>query len=94
MSNGQKIFKSIIDARIRKAKAEKLEDIVLEKGYHSCNRCGRSSGVRLDLSHNTSVKECQESGMSELAWDKSNLELICRICHQEKDGLDLKFKND
>ena len=66
---------------------------MLEFGFNFCVEvgCGASSGVYLDASHKISVKECQESGKSELAWDVDNLEVLCRFHHQEKDKLNLKF---
>jgi hypothetical protein len=91
-SNGERISKSEIDSKVRKAKAEKLEDQCDEEySYNFCEKCGRSSGVYLDCSHVLSVKYCQENGMSENAFDKDNIKILCRECHQALDGLDLRF---
>jgi len=93
-SNGDRISKSEIDSKVRKAKAEKLEEQREEYGYNFCEQCGRSSGVYLDCAHVLSVKHCQENGMSEKAYDKGNIRVLCRICHQSHDLLNLKFNND
>ena len=91
LSNGDRITKSVIDSRIRKAKAEVLDNQMKEFGYNFCVECQRSSGVRLDCSHIVSVKTCQEMGCSEMAYSIDNIEIVCRQHHSERDGLDLKF---
>ena len=77
-SNGKRINKSVIDLRVKNAKQIKLS---LMDGFF-CQYCG-TTGYRLDMSHKISVKECQESGRSEIAYDLDNLELLCRSCHME-----------
>ncbi len=84
-SFGNRIEKSVIDRRVKIAKKQLLQNQIDEHGYNFCEECKRSSGVYLDCSHNVSVKECQESGRSELAYDVNNMEVLCRTCHQIKD---------
>ena len=85
-TTGERIEKTVIDARIRKAKADKLADFLSEYGYYFCEECGRSSG-RIDCSHDISVKEAQETGRTELAYDKNNITLRCRKCHNRHDNM-------
>lgn len=92
-SDGQRYSKFIIDINIRKAKAEKLRIQKEEHGYNFCEKCKQNDCIPLDCSHNISVKEAKETGQSELCWDLNNIEILGRKCHQEKDGLNLKFKN-
>jgi hypothetical protein len=80
-SNGERISKQQIDSKVSE-----------EYSYNFCEKCGRSSGVYLDCSHVLSVKYCQENGMSEKAFDKDNIKILCREHHQALDGLDLRFK--
>lgn len=92
-STGERVSKSTIDSRVRVAKQKLLDEQVLEFGFNFCVEagCGASSGVRLDCAHDISVKECQESGRVELAWDVNNMKVKCRKHHKKQDGLDLKF---
>lgn len=89
-STGIKVTKVFIDGQIRKCKARVLEAQKEEYGYNFCQECKTSAG-RLDCSHNISVDECQKSGNSELAYTDSNVTVLCRNCHQKKDGLDVKL---
>lgn len=91
LSNGERIKKTVIDARVKKAKAQVLENQLLEYGYNFCVNCKRSTGVYLDCSHIVSVKDCQEMGKSELAYDVDNIEVLCRFHHQIKDNLDIRY---
>lgn len=90
-SDGTRITKKVIDYRIKKAKAEVLDQQIRDYGYNFCEICRRSSGVILDLAHIVSVDECQKSGYAEKAYQVSNIEVLCRSCHQERDGLDLRY---
>ena len=91
-STGKRISKKVIDRRVTKAKKDKLEQQREDNnGYNFCETCERSSGVYLDCSHIVSVDECQKSGQAELAWDIKNIKILCRICHQKKDRLNLQF---
>lgn len=86
LSDGSKMEKPKIDRLIREAKAKKLEQMMDEHGYHFCEECGVSTGTYLDCSHNLSVNDCQRSGRTELAWDVSNLTVLCRKHHQEHEN--------
>lgn len=82
LSNGENMDKRKIDKKIAKAKEEFLEEFLDEHGYYFCERSKRSD-LGLDCSHIISVKECQWSGRSEIAWDKRNLELLSREEHMK-----------
>lgn len=84
-STGERLDKKVIDKKVRQAKAKKLQLVLDEKGYISCEDCGISGGTFLDCSHDISVKECQESGRSEMAFDVSNITIRCRNCHRKHD---------
>jgi len=90
-STGERVSKSVIDRRVRQAKEAKLEKQFLEDGYNHCEECDQSTDTYLDCSHVIPVKECQESGRSELAWDENNINILCRKCHQKRDKLNLQF---
>ena len=93
-SSGERVKKSYIDRKVSKSKKEVLQDLLDEHGYNFCVKCGiNSNNEIIDCSHDISVDECQKSGRSELAWDKSNIKPTCRKCHNEKDGTKLKFLN-
>lgn len=91
MSNGIGISKDVIDRKVRKAKAQVLEDQKTEYGYNFCQQCARSSGTRFDCAHTFSVDKCQKERMVEVAWSPKNIRILCRECHKKQDGLDLKF---
>lgn len=84
-STGERLSKSTIDYRIRKAKQKVIQNQLLEYGYNFCEDCKVSSGVRLDCSHDISVDECQKTGRAELAYDVNNMKIRCRKCHQKRD---------
>ena len=84
-SSGERIAKSIIDVRVRKAKGTKIRDMIISKGYIACEECGRSGGDYLDCSHDLSVDQCQKQGKSELAYDVNNITIRCRACHIKHD---------
>lgn len=93
-SKGERIPKKQIDINVRAAKGIKLADMYSEHGYIFCEEegCGKnaSAGEPIDCSHDISVKECQESGRSELAWDVDNITMRCRTCHAKRDGLNIQ----
>jgi len=91
MSNGDRISKKEIDARVRKAKEIVLRNQIDELGYNVCCVCGRNDCKPIDCSHNKSVDWCQKNGCAELSWDITNIEPTGRNCHKKKDGLDLQF---
>ena len=80
MTNGDMIDKKKIDRLVSEAKRSYLEMFFDEHGYFFCERTKRSD-LPLDCSHIISVKECQESGRTELAWNFNNIELLCRESH-------------
>ena len=85
-SNGEPISKGKIDRNVRKAKQLKEDEMMKEHGFLFCEDCGRSDS-RPDRSHTISVKEAQESGRSELAWELDNIKMRCRTCHDKHDNL-------
>ena len=100
-SNGARISKNEIDKRVREAKIQKLAEQKNEFGFNFCSDCQkygwpaekRANNLEyriLDCSHSVSVKACQESGRSELAWDLDNITIRCRFHHRRKDGTNLK----
>ena len=96
-SDGDRISKPEIDRRVRQAKALKVQQQLDELGYNVCELAAIGCEMdhscnRLDCSHIISVKECQERGYSELAWDINNIQILGRKCHAKRDGLDLRFK--
>ena len=80
MSNGEMIDKNVIDRNIAKAKKSYIESFYEEYGYHFCERTKRSD-LPLDCSHIISVRVCQVTGRSELAWSSWNIELLNREAH-------------
>ena len=85
-SNEERIAKSVIDAKVRKAKSNALSEQFWEFGYNFCVDCLRSTGVYLDCSHTISVDEAQKTRRAELAYDKDNIKVRCRTCHIEHDN--------
>jgi len=85
-SNEERIAKSVIDARVRKAKSNALSEQFWEFGYNFCVDCLKSSGVYLDCSHTISVDEAQKTRRAELAYDKDNIKVRCRTCHIAHDN--------
>ncbi len=89
-TSGERISKTEIDRRVRRTKQFVIEEQRTEHGFNFCVDCGRSGGVRLDCSHIVSVDKCQKIGRADLAWCDSNIEMVCRECHQKRDKLYLK----
>ena len=85
-SLGERVPKSVVDSRVRKAKEEKINSMMEEHGYIFCEDCGVSSGTYLDCSHIVSVKKCQENRQTEKAWDVNNIKMLCRKHHEIFDG--------
>ncbi|RDY58480.1 hypothetical protein [Flagellimonas nanhaiensis] len=89
MTNGERVEKSVIDYRVRKAKERKIEMMMLEHGYVFCEEvgCGKNAncGEPIDCSHDISVDECQKMGITEWAWDVKNITMRCRTCHKIHD---------
>jgi len=90
-STGERVSKSVIDSRVRKAKAQKIESMIDEYGYVFCEDCRRNDCKPVDCSHDISVKKCQEERMVQFAWDVDNITMRGRRCHQKHDNLYLRF---
>ena len=88
-SNGERYTQNQVDARVSKAKQDKLEQMRDEHGYIFCEDCSVSSGVYFDCSHNVSVQDAKNERRVELAWDIDNIKIRCRRCHQVYDGLNI-----
>lgn len=85
MSNGERVLKTVIDSRVREAKAEKIQQMLDEHGYVFCEDCERNDCKPVDCSHDVSVDQCQKQGKSELAWDVNNITMRGRPCHRKHD---------
>lgn len=99
-SDGSRISKAQIDRNVSQTKREIIEDQKNEFGYNFCTQCRLTGHPKnadpmelgiLDCAHIKSVNDCQRDGMSEFAWNKSNIEILCRFHHRVIDGLDLRF---
>ncbi len=86
-STGQRLTRSQIESRIRKAKANVINDQLINYGYNFCKWCGRSTGTYLDCAHTIPVSKCLNSGQAELAYDEENIQVLCRECHKKHDKL-------
>jgi len=84
-SDGERVTKSVIDRRVHEAKAEKIATMINDYGYVFCEDCKKNDCKPIDCSHDISVKEAQESGRTELAWDVKNITMRGRACHQKWD---------
>lgn len=94
-SNGERVTQKQIEARMRQAKQIKIESQVHLRGYNWCEKCNRNAnGTRLDCSHTVSIDKAKKAGKTELCWSTENLEILCRDCHKEKDGLNLQFNEN
>lgn len=92
-SDGTRYTQAQINARVRKAKAEFLQEFASKHGYHYCEECQLNYlHCRLSVSHTISEKEAKENGRVELCWDKENFRLLCLQCHGEHDGLNTQLK--
>lgn len=86
-SKGNRWTTKQIDRKSDRTAKMLLEIQYINHGYNFCECCHKSSGVYLDVSHTVSRKKAKENGKSELCWDISNMEILCRRCHRRKDGL-------
>jgi len=84
-STGERFTKAEIDRKVHLAKADKIVQMIEEHGYVFCEDCKQNDCKPIDCSHNISVKEAQESGRTELAWDVNNITMRGRACHQKWD---------
>lgn len=90
-SDGERVSKATIDKKVREAKEKVIASQLEEHGYNYCVVCGKS-GARLDCSHVIGVYDCEKRGMVELAWSPENIEILCRECHQKRDGNDVRLE--
>lgn len=91
-SDGNKWTTDQIDRKVTKAKEQLVQDCLDEHGYVFCHTCQRNDCKPVDCAHLISVKECKETGQSELAWDwQNNMILEGRSCHARRDKLDVQF---
>ena len=81
-STGERIVKGKIDRNIRFAKAQKIREWKNDHGREYCEACGTNQG-RIDCSHIISVKNAQNTGRTELAWQVANIKLHCAKCHAD-----------
>ena len=86
MSNGERIKRSIVDRKIREAKALRLQMQIDEIGYNRCEVCKRNDCIPVECSHDISVDYCVKNGCVELAWDVNNITPTGHRCHQIKDS--------
>jgi tRNA 2-selenouridine synthase SelU len=85
-SDGKRVGRTYVDYQIRKAKERKLAIQMEEQGYNFCETCKRNDDIPVTNAHIISVKECLESGRSELAWSLDNLILEGMQCHKIRDN--------
>jgi len=85
-SKGERITEAKKQRNIRKAKEIKVREFKNDHGFIYCEDCGKSDGY-IDISHTVSVKYCQETRRTELAWDQNNLKFRCRHDHNKHDAL-------
>ena len=83
-----------IDRKSDKAAKELLELQFIEHGYNFCQKCKRNDCKPIDVSHTISRKKAKEQGMVEVLWDKENMEILGRKCHEKKDGLKIEWKQN
>lgn len=96
-SYGDRFTTDQIERKIKIAALEKLEQQSYEFGWNHCETCKKhyeehgfiesKYGGYIDVSHTISRKRAKEEGIVELLWNLSNLEILCRRHHQEKDLL-------
>ncbi len=86
-STGERLTRTQIEWKIRKAKEQVLRKQREVYGYNFCSVCMRNDCVPIDCSHDISVKTCLEQGKAELAWDVNNIKPTGRRCHNIKDKL-------
>ncbi len=84
-NTGERFTTSQIDVKVRKAKMQKINNMLDDIGYVVCEDCKRNDCVPVDCSHDISVKEAKESGESQLAWDVDNITMRGRSCHRKHD---------
>ncbi len=93
-SSGKRVLKTYIDYKVREAKKQVLQDQLDEFGYNFCTVCKSNECIPIDCAHVLSVKECQEKGITEIAWNTNNIKPVGRRCHRIKDNSNLQFNKN
>ena len=86
-SNGNRWTTEQIERKTNLAAKELLQEQLNEYHYNFCTSCKRNDCKPIDVSHTVSRKKAKELGKVELIWDKNNMEILGRKCHQIKDKL-------
>ena len=86
-TDGTRLTTSQIDTRITLAKGILLDNQRQQHGYNFCETCKRNDCIPVTCAHLISVKECKESGRSELAFSVSNMIPEGLPCHKKRDKL-------
>ncbi len=89
-STGERFTKVQVESKVRKAKTEKLKQMVDIYGYVFCEQKDDKCDGMLDCSHDLGVSDCQKQSKTELAWNVKNITILCRHHHQIRDRLILK----
>lgn len=93
-SSGTKLTSAALSKLITKAKESKIQMMIDNYGYvfcEDCNEFGKPKNINemdlkvIDCSHNVSVKEAKEKGISELSHDVDNIRMRCRYHHRIHD---------
>lgn len=93
-SSGTKLTSSALAKLITKAKESKIQMMIDNYGFvfcEDCNEFGKPKNINemdlkiIDCSHNVSVKEAKEKGISELSHDVDNIRMRCRYHHRIHD---------
>lgn len=82
-SDGTRFTKQQIDRKIRNAKIEFSGDHIAQCGEHFCCAKGENVSEKIDVSHIVSVRECQNAGRCEQAWNPANMEMESRTEHMK-----------
>lgn len=80
-SSGERFSKKQIDTKIRKAKKDFVINYTAYLGYHFCSALERNVDEPVDVSHIISVRECQNAGRTEEAWNPDNMQMESRTQH-------------
>lgn len=91
-TDGSRVTQGQIDSRMRKAKANLIQEQFDDEGYNFCRKCNRSTGTYFDCSHIISIQDAKNLGQTEQCWNVNNMRILCRECHQKVDKLGMQFK--
>lgn len=84
-SDGTRVSQAQIDRRVKKAKAQKLQQFLDTHGYFFCEDCKQNDCKPIDCSHDIPVDKAKKEGRTELAWDVDVITLRGRDCHEKLD---------